>query len=438
MKLLLNTKLSLKVALAFLRSHQRVILGMVWLATFISLAGLMITSRKTEGAVWVTPGIFWDVAIYDRAIEAVRVGLDPYAVGLARQHLAEATGQHAFTYVYPPITLVVLRAINLVPAWFAMALYWLIYIAGYAAVVWAISQFFRPQDRPVMQYAVPLIVFFPSLMTDKVILSGNVAYVFYGLLFAATVVGWRRGVWRWFYVAMLLTASFKLPLLTLLAIPALAGKRQWAKATAVGAAGVSIWALQSWLWPIQFREYLESVNLQFLYNHDFGESLAGNIGRALYSHGMPFTILPTLVFLAYGSILFATLYYFSRLYHAGRLSAETWFPVLLVGTVLLNPRIMQYDVHVISLAMALILWRSVASRSRVGLALAISVLILVIIDLLGVNFYYWDDIRNMCILMAVMGLGLRSLVVEASESEERVFVIPLTVQPNRAVGEIET
>lgn len=422
-----------RAILLFLRSHQPAVLRLVWLATAISLVALVVVARKTEGPLWLIPGIFWDVSIYHRAIEAVRAGLDPYAVGLTRQYAAQAAGKHAFTWVYPPLTVFVLRAVNLVPLWFAAILYWTAYCAGYVALVWAITQFFRPQDRSAMQYAVPLVIFFPGLMTDDTILSGNVAYIFYGLLFTATIRGLKRGDWRWFYLVTLLAACFKLPFLTLLTIPVLAGQRQWLRATGVGAAGVSIWAVQSWIWPVQFSEYLTSINLQFQFNFDFGESPAGDLGRALYFHGLPYTTLPTLLFLLYGSVLFAMLFYFSSLYRRGRISTKSWIPVLLVGTILLNPRIMQYDLHAISLPMALIVVRSVASRSKAGIALAISALFLIVMDLMGFNSPYWDDIRNMLILLAVMALGFQCLASEAGEAcEEDLVAVPVTVSSEAA------
>lgn len=421
------------------RLEQRgIFLGFVLFSLAMSLLGLIVTARKTEGAVWLSPGISWDAVAYQQAMQAVRAGLDPYAVGLARQYAANANGQHAFTYVYPPVTLLALRAFNLLPVWFAPVLYWMAYCAGYAALLWAVTQFFRPQDRTVMRYAVPLVIFFPALMPDEVILSGNVAYIFYGLLFTATVLGWKRGAWHWFYLAVLLAACFKVPFLTLLAIPALAGERQWLKATAVGAAGLGLFALQSWLWPVQFHEYLVSVGLQFQFNGDFGESAAGNLARSLYWHRLPYTAVPTVVFLIYGGVIFAVLCHFGKLYHQRRISAESWIPVLLVGTILLNPRIIQYDVHVVALPMVLILVRSVASRSKAGIALAASVLFLTVIDLCGVDFYSWDNVRNMLVLIAVMAHGLQYLAVEARHTcLESSFVLPVDVFAEPAMAGVD-
>jgi len=416
-------------------AQRGIILRFVWVAALLSLAGLILSATKTEPSAWLTPGRAWDVDIYYRAMQAVRAGQDPYAAGLARQIAAEANQQHAFTYVYPPLTIRALRVVNLLPVSLAAALYWIIYSAAFIGIVGAATQCFRPSerhikdhdinDRSIMQYAVPLSVFFPGLMPDDVILSGNIAYIFYGLIFTAAVIGWRRGVWRWFYLAVLFAACFKLPFLTLLAIPPLAGERQWLKATSVGAAGVGLFAVQYSISPLEFREYLQSVSLQFQFNGDFGLSPAGVLGRYLYQRGLPYSAPSALAFLFYGSILFATLYAFSIFYRERRISAESWIPVLMVGTILLNPRIMQYDAHAIALPMALILARSVASRSKAGIAVAISVLLLMIAGFMGNTPASIDRTRSMFVLVAVMGLGFQQLSAEVRRTRaESLLLLP--------------
>jgi branched-subunit amino acid ABC-type transport system permease component len=139
-------------------------------------------------------------------------------------------------------------------------------------------------------------------------------------------------------------------------------------------------------------------------------------------------------------MLFVVLCCFSRLYHQRRISGESWIPVLLAGITLLNPRIMQYDVHVVALPMVLILVRSVTSRSKIGLAVTACVLGLTLADLFGVNFYSGDDVRNMCVLIAVMAVGLDYLAAEARRtSPENSFVLSEVValpQPAMASAEI--
>jgi hypothetical protein len=176
---------------------------------------------------------------------------------------------------------------------------------------------------------------------------------------------------------------------------------------------------------VQFREYMQSVSLQFQFNGDFGLSPAGVLGRYLYQRGLPYSALSTMVFLIYGSLLFATLYAFSILYRERRISAESWIPVLTVGTILLNPRIMQYDVHAIALLMALILARSVASRSKAGIAVAVSVLLLTIVGFTGSTPASVDRTRSMFILVAVMGLGFQQLALEVRRTRaESLIILP--------------
>jgi hypothetical protein len=51
------------------------------------------------------------------------------------------------------------------------------------------------------------------------------------------------------------------------------------------------------------------------------------------------------------------------------------------------------------------------------------VLVLTLIDLFGVNFNYWDDIRNMFVLIAVMAVGLDILAVEARQTRSESSVV---------------
>lgn len=394
-------------------------LGFVYFASFLSLAWLVLSSNG-DSPDWNSPHRFWDVAIYYRAMRDVRAGLDPYAAGLARQSAVQAAGQHYFTYIYPPVTLVGLRAFNLLPVWIAAVLYWTAYCGSVMAGLWAVTQCFRPREKAVMRYFVPLTIFFPALMPGNNIIGGNIAYIFYGLLFATTILGWKRATWRWFYLVVLVASIFKAPFLTLLAIPVLLGLRQWIKAAAVGSAGLGLFTVQSWLWPIQFREYLTSVSLQLRLNPQFvfGQSIAGNLGRALYARGLPYTTLPALVFLIYGSVLFAVLFHFSKLYHQCRISAESWIPVLLIGTILLNPRIADYDVLPITLPMATVLVRSVSARSKAGIAVALSVLFLIVTDLFLDLPASVDAPRDMLVLLATMAIGLQYLAAEARRGGE--------------------
>jgi hypothetical protein len=79
---------------------------------------------------------------------------------------------------------------------------------------------------------------------------------------------------------------------------------------------------------------------------------------------------------------------------------------------------MHYDVQPLALPMALIVVRSVMSRSKAGITLAAVVVFLIVIDLCNLNLAGQDNLRDMLVLVAVMALGLRSLTKEASRASQ--------------------
>jgi hypothetical protein len=80
----------------------------------------------------------------------------------------------------------------------------------------------------------------------------------------------------------------------------------------------------------------------------------------LYRMGIPYSPAGLIFYLCYAIPLFAVLLYLSKKYLRGSISLNQWVPVLLVGVILLNPRIMEYDVAPITLPLALIAWRFLA------------------------------------------------------------------------------
>jgi hypothetical protein len=86
---------------------------------------------------------------------------------------------------------------------------------------------------------------------------------------------------------------------------------------------------------------------------------------------------------------------------------------------------MQYDVHAIALPMALIVVRSVASRSKAGIAVAVSVLGLMIAGFMSNTPASVDHIRSMFVLVAVLGLGFQQLAVEVRRTRaESLLILP--------------
>ncbi len=348
--------------------------------------------------VWVAhDSSAWDVRVYGKAISSVEAGRDPYldAMAIQKQHHAlvlanggmDRDAAPPWSYVYSPVTLPLLRAIAHIPVSVAIAGYWTVYITGVLAAILAVLCFATAAERKWLLYAAAVSPFFPGLLANGTILGGNVAYILYGAVLAAALRGWRTHRWLLFYAAVLLASCVKAPLLSLALIPALSAPRQWVPVLATMASGTALFAGQALVWPLLFRHYLEAVELQFSFNHDFGCSPAGLISQLLYHQGLPYSTASSLLYAAYAVPVLVMLIYMSRVHLHAELRLH-WIPVLLLGIILLNPRIMEYDAAPVTIPMALIAWRvaSAVTQSRVRLVvLAISFVLLN-----GVSLYSWE------------------------------------------------
>jgi hypothetical protein len=296
-------------------------------------------------------------------MESLRAGRDPYSDAMAVQRAYQAN-PHAYepgvaipySYVYSPVTLPLLRAVMLLPMKLSGAIYWAIFFLAIAVTLWVCMQFIEPEERSAFGPIVPMAVFFPGMLENDCFWSGNIAYVLYTACFAAALLGWRRGRWGWFYVAVLAVSCVKAPMLTLLAIPVFSARRQWVRAGVTAVAGLALFAVQPRIWPALFANYLEAIDLQFRFNRDFSSSPAGLIANALFFRA-PYKTVSAVSYLSYAVLIVAALALLSRRFHAGRLTLREFAPVLLVGTILLNPRIMEYDLAPVTIPMALIVWR---------------------------------------------------------------------------------
>jgi hypothetical protein len=378
----------------------------------------------------VAPG--WDLQVYEKAILSLRAGHDPYADGIAIQRIFHSTlafhpqDPHPFTYVYSPITLPLLRWIGSFSPWLSGGIYWLVYAVSLPAAIWVGMQAVEAKEWRIFILLAPVAVFFPGLLEIEVLFSGNIAYVIYGVVLVAAVVGWRRGQWGWFYIATLAASCCKAPMLSLLAIPVLSARRQWLPACLTGACGVALFAMQPLLWPTEFHNYLTAVELQFSYNRDFSCSPAGLLAGALYNV-IPYPVTNTVFYLFYAIPVFGILLYLSRRFLAGYFSLKQWMPILLVGVILLNPRIMEYDVAAITVPMALIAWRLFARNNTLPRTILEMSLFLLVIH----NFSRMDWRTSECLLLVgLFAAGSWNLYTLKPEVGYRPVYAPSVGVPN--------
>ncbi|MEZ2348227.1 hypothetical protein [Terriglobus sp. RCC_193] len=340
----------------------RILAVLFWIGAIVSLPALVLSGKSRWG---------WDLHVYANAIHSLRAGHDPYADGIAVQQAFHASPQASdptimppYTYVYSPITLPVVRLVSHLPLNVSGSIYWAVYASAVLLMVWVGTRFFRSSEHAAMLLMAPLAMHFPGLLSNNVILSGNLAYILYGIILLLAWLGWQRGIWWPFYLAVIAASCIKAPLLTLLCIPVFSARKQWLPASAAACVGLLFFSIQRFLWPGEFLNYLRAVSLQFEYNHDFGLSPAGLLGEWLYAHHRAYTAASTFFYIAYAIPLLLSLFFLAKRYGKGDISLEQWAPVLLLGVVLLNPRIKEYDVAPLTLPLALIAWRLSAWKSR--------------------------------------------------------------------------
>ncbi len=364
-------------------------------------------------------GAGWDVDIYRAGMRSLRAGHDPYTDATSVQQLFHQqllanpklllTQDPPFSYVYSPITLPLLRLVGAVPGWLSGAVYYLLYFAAALAQIWVAFRAVERSERPYFRYLAPVAIFFPGFLANATIMSGNIAYILYALVLLAAVLGWQRGIWSWFYIATLAASCVKAPLLSLVVIPLLSARRQWLSAASTGAVGLALFAGQPVVWPTLFRHYLEAVDLQFRFNRDFGCSPAGLFGDFVYSRGIPYSPAGMIFFLAYAIPLFTLLVYLSRLYLRGSFSLAQWMPVMLVGVILLNPRIMEYDTAPIALPLALIAWRLLAHWTRPAGRIAWLSLLFLAVNAVGTLSWSVRKLTDGPLLVVFFGAGVWNL-----------------------------
>ena len=315
--------------------------------------------------VWaLQPGyvVGWDLNVYRAALESLKIGHDPYSDAMAIQRIYHAQGPHPagtavpFSYVYSPMTLPLVAFAGKFPMVLVGIVYWGILIAAVAATLFVGWSLVQDSEKRVFALLVPLAVFFPGLLQQDVIFSGNVAYILYGAVLLAAWLGWQRGSWWPFYVTVVAASCFKAPLLSLVVIPVFTARKQWVPAGIASVVGVGLFAMQPHVYPSLFKHYLEAVELQFSFNRDFSSSPAGLAANVLFGK-VPYQIVSLVAYALYGIPVFVALLLLRKKFLSGQLSIEQLGPVVLLGTILLNPRIMEYDVAPITIPMALVAWR---------------------------------------------------------------------------------
>jgi hypothetical protein len=389
---------------------HRIVPPVFWGCALVALIGWAFSPGYVVG---------WDLNVYKAAMLSLQRGHDPYADAIAIQRVFHAEGPHPqgtpvpFCYVYSPITLPLVALAAKLPLWLDGAVYWMVFFAATAFTVWFGMQFVEGErERRVFAYLAPAAVFFPGLLQNDVIFSGNVAYILYALVFGALWHGLRRGSWIAFYGVMIAVSCVKAPLLILVVIPMLVARKQVPATLVTIAVSVGLFAMQPHLWPELYRNYMTGVELQFSFNHDFSSSPAGLLADALYD-SIPYKVVWGGFWVVTTCVFGGILLWLRQRYMEGRMSLRQWVPVMLCGVALLNPRIMEYDLAPITLPMALVLWRVTARAGRFGRRVAWMSAVFLILNVAAA--VTWRPVACMT-LVSVFFAGAWQLYVDMREA----------------------
>jgi hypothetical protein len=324
---------------------------------------------------------------------------------------------------YSPLFMIPAAGVaKVLPLWLVITFFGIAYVLGWLTQLWVGMQCATPEERRILRYVAPVIAFFPGLLISDSIATGNIAYILYGMVLAGAAMGWKRGSWKWFYLAVLAASCVKVQMLTMLAIPLLCGRRQWMRTLATSTIGLSLYALQSLIWPQAFHLYLNTLTIMAQSKHEFGCGPAGNLARILQGFGLPYEVPCVLFYACYAIALFLLLLWLSHLYREQRVCFESWAPVMLVGVILLNPRILCYDAAAVSLPLAILVWRALHEDGRsprrvvlIGAGIAwftLNVLVEVNEDFVTIFPYAWRYLE-MLLMLGIFAGGVRQVLKEA-------------------------
>ena len=287
-----------------------------------------------------------DLHLYAYALDVWRAGLDPYRAEFL-----------AMYYLYPPVFLYLEGFLaNLLPGPWGRISFTALHLSATCALPLVLAHFYFRKPWLTPWFALLLFFASPRFTGMLVLCEMNIATILYFLGFVAAAPGIRRNRWEWFYVAVFLAAMVKFTFLAMLLLPLLAGRRQWIQSVICGAAVAAANLGQMVLWPQLYQEYRWAMTRGILDQQAFGFGVfgvmasynskhSGGVGRAPFViSGILAVLLAVSMFVLWRKLRSA---YGSAIDLAGD---GNWLALVVITIILVNPRLMQYDVDIALLA----------------------------------------------------------------------------------------
>jgi hypothetical protein len=152
----------------------------------------------------------------------------------------------------------------------------------------------------------------------------------------------------------------KPPLLLWLVVPLAVSISEFLMTAFAATLGLVLFGVQRIIYPQHFAEFLQSVRYALPMETNY--SISGVFNHLLQSIGRQSISLSLLFYLLTAAMVFLVLAYFSYENRLAKIDRLSFFTVLLMGVVLMSPRVKEYDLLPITIPICLIVIRSCVRR----------------------------------------------------------------------------
>ena len=303
---------------------------LLWL--LVALVLYVFTSHMGTWALW-------DAKVYARAIHDWRSGQNPYNLS-----------DPLLLFVYPPVFLYVSGFLaRILPGHLGWFLYLAVFAACSLALPVVVARFYLRRWWLTPAFACVLAAMQPRFAALMALRTGNITNIFYLAVLVAAIPGMRKNRWGYFYLAVLLIATVKVNFLVMLLIPLLLGQRKWMRSVLCGLRAIATYPMQKLLSPQLFAGFQAAASEQIAGHGAYGYGvmrIAVEIETALHR---PVGLIPLLFQIVCMLVVIGAMFALRRRLRFG--DASTFWPALvLLATILCNPRILPYDSDIALLA----------------------------------------------------------------------------------------
>jgi hypothetical protein len=376
------------------------------LGSLVLIAGLYFLLHRHD----LTVGWLEDLPIYKAALHAYMQGVNPYAVTHRLMH-----------FVYPPIVLACISFLaRIMPGESEWVLIIGIHIMCVLAAPLVLASYYL--RRPWLTPAMALLIWLaePLYTGVRALFSANIAPSLYLFALLAAIPGIRRNRWYWFYVVVFLAGMVKATMILLLLFPLLAGTQQWLPSTLTVVAVAAINKVQQMFMPGFYADYKASLLQQVTGLRMYGYGVFGTAAVVEQKvHHDQVGISSYAVHILFAVILLAFLFLLRRrganalrIANATPDAAVLWLGLIVMGFVMVNPRVLHYDIYLALFAAFVVL----ATTLRLhGWKLLLLLLLLFLPGLLALPHsrpWLVPQTWQLLIVLTALAAGIRRLWLE--------------------------